>query len=267
MTSPEIYSKGLRMKLNDQQKDEIIQFIEDNYSGYFITIQLPPALKSLSLDITEKYLTYVLRKFEKHSQAGNEDWIKHPYRFIGFYENLFGQGTYHIHILGSFINPKTNERLPTEKIRNAMEKANKHLMKRYKLLNGLDDDIQLVKNMYKASDYCIKELIFQGFVDSDRILISDLLFKPRTKKYKDPKKRQTKARLKQKAIKHSYERIAYKNKLSSKYPTQMLKHSKHRAFIKIRKHKPSEKELEQKALISSQNTMRIKEYANQSTNC
>ena len=267
MTSPEIYSKGLKMKLNKQQKDEIIQFIADNYSGYFITIQLPPAFKSLSLDITEKYLAYVLRKFEKHSQYGNEEWIKHHCRFMGFYENLFGQGTYHVHILGSFIDSKTKERIPLEKMYNAMEKANKHFTDRYGSKYGLDYDIQLVRNMYKVSDYCIKELIFKGFVDSDRILISDLLFQPRTTKYKDPKKRQTKARLKQKAIKHSYERIAYKNKLSSKYPTQMLKHSKHRAFIKIRKHTPSEQELEQKALISSQNKIRIKEYANKSINC
>ena len=246
------------MKLTDQQTDDIIHFIEDNYSGYFITIQLPPALKSLNKDIIEEYIKYVLTKFEKHLQGGSEDWIKHPYHFIGFYENLFEQGTYHIHILGSFINPKTNERLPIEKIQIAMEKASKHLKAHYKQKYGLDYDIQLVRDVYAASKYCIKELIFKGFVDSDRILISDLLFKPRTIKYKAPKKRQTKARLKQKTIKHSYERIAYKNQLSSEYPVQMLKHSKYRSFIKIKKHKPSAQELEQKALISNYNKIRIK---------
>lgn len=246
------------MKLSDQQTNDIIQFIEDNYSGYFITLQLPPALKTPSKDITEEFFTYVLTKFEKHLQGGSEAWIKHPYSFMGFYENLFEQGTYHLHILGNFINPKTNKRVPIEEMNKAMEKANRHFMRRYKQIYGLDCDIQLAISKKAVSIYCTKELIFKGFVDSDRILISDLLFKPQTTKYKAPKKRQTKARLAQKTIKHSYERIAYKNKLSSKYPVQMLKHSKYRTFNTIKKYKPSAQELEQKALISNYNKIKIK---------
>lgn len=246
------------MRLTDQEKNQIIQFIIDNCSGYFITIQLPPALKSRDKKITEEYFTYVLTKFEKHLQSGSNRWIKEPYRFMGFYENRFEQGAYHLHILGNFINPKTNERITLEKMNNAMEKASNHLMNRYNQKYGLDYDIQLIGNIYKTSEYCIKELIFKGFVDSDRILISDLLFKPQSPKYKDPKKRQTKARLKQKTINHSYDRIAFKSKLSTKYPVQMIKHSKYRTFIKISKQKPSAQELEQKAFISNYNQTKIK---------
>ena len=263
MTSPEIYSKGLRMKLNDQQKNEIIQFIADNYSGYFISIQLPLALRSQDKDLTEEYFKYILIKFEKHLQGGSENWIKHPYSFIGFYENLFEQGTYHLHILGNFINPLTNERIPLEKMYQAMKKANKHFVKHYKQMHDLEYDIQLARSMYNVSDYCIKELIFKGFVDSDRILISDLLFTRHTT-YNNPQKIQV--RPKHKIIKHSYERIAIKHTLSIKYPVQMVKNSKFRTFIKTQKHKPSEQELEQKALISSQNKIRIEEYSTKSIN-
>ena len=64
MTSPEIYSKGLKMKLNKQQKNEIIQFIADNYSGYFISLQLPLILKTVNKDKAEEYFKDFLYKFE-----------------------------------------------------------------------------------------------------------------------------------------------------------------------------------------------------------
>jgi hypothetical protein len=244
------------MKLSKQEQNKIINFITDNYSGYFITLQLPPALKTRSKDITEQYFKYILSKFEKHLQGGSEAWIKHPYSFMGFYENLFEQGTYHLHILGSFINPKTNKRVPIEEMNKAIEKANRHFMRRYKQIYGLDYDIQLARNMKKTSKYCIKELIFKGFVDSDRILISDLLFIHNTK-YKNPKKRQTKARLKHKTTNQDYARLNIKYKISIKYSVQMVKDSKYNAWTKTRKRKPSEQELQQKAMNSIYNKNRI----------
>ena len=248
------------MKYKYENLKEIWQFVNNNFSGYFISLQLPLVLKTVNKDKAEEYFKNFLSKFEKHLQGGSENWIKHPCIFIGFYENKFEQGTYHLHILGSFINPKTNDRIKFEKMYRAAEKANNIFMKRYK--QKIDYDIQTVKNMPRTSRYCTKELIFKGFVDSDRITTSEILFDY----HKKTKKRNTKARQKQKTINNSYERNSFKGTLSTKYSVQMIKHSKYRTFSKIKKHKPPAQELEQKALISNYNKIRIKEYANKATN-
>lgn len=222
--------------MKDLKKDliEIRKFIENNYSGYFISIQLPLALKNQNLYITDKHFKYILAKFEKYLQGGSEDWIRHLYNFMGFYENKFEQGTFHLHILGSFINPLTNERIPLEEMYNAMEKANDKLKKRFDLRQGLEYDIELVNDMPKTSKYCTKELIYKGFVDSDRITTAEIMFNPHKKSHK----RQTPARLKQKRLNNDYSKattrfMIYK-KLSTKYPATLIKNQHATPDLKTR---------------------------------
>lgn len=250
---------------------EIRKFIEQNHSGYFISIQLPLALKSNRLDITDQHFKYILSKFEKHLQGGSTSWIKHLYNFIGFYENRFEQGTYHLHILGSFINPLTNARIPIEEMHRAMEKANNQLVNRYDLKHGLEYDIQIVNNMPKTSKYCTKELIYKGFVDSDRITTAAIMFDP----HKKPHKRLSKARQRQKQINNMYSakartRSAICETLSTKYPVMLIERSQYRAWSQYKTHAPTEYDLQQKAENSRRNKIRIQKYntlANICTDC
>lgn len=194
-------------------KEEILKFIEENYTGYFISIQLPFALKTYDLSQTEQYFKYILSKFEKHLQGGSNAWIKHPHRFIGFYENGFGQKTWHIHILGSFINPCCDARIGLDEMYAALGKANDKLMKRYNLRQGMEYDIQIANNISKISKYCTKELLYRGFIDSDRITTSEILFDY----HKKPPKRKTPARKRQIRINRSCDKQNIKQILSSKY--------------------------------------------------
>ena len=197
----------------DKEQKDILKFIEDNYTGYFISIQLPFALRNYDLSQTEHFFKYILSKFEKHLQGGSKAWIKHPYRFIGFYENKFDQGTWHIHILGSFTNPCTGAHIGLDEMDVALGKANKKLMKRYKLRQGIEYDIQIANSMPKVSKYCTKELMFKGFVDSDRITTSEILFDYHKKPHKRKKKR---------LINRTYTRTEIKQKLSQKYIVKNL---------------------------------------------
>lgn len=246
--------------MRDLKKDlvEIRKFVENNYSGYFISLQLPIPLKSENLDESDRYLKYFLGKFQKHVQYGNENWIKHILDFMGFYENRFGQGTFHLHILGSFINPLTNERIPLEEMCKAMEKANEKLKKRYNVRQGIEYDIQPANNMPKTSNYCTKELIYKGFVDSDRITTAKIMFDPRKK----PHKRLTQARLKQKHINNTYPKATTRStiyeRLSSKYQVTVIERSKYHAWSQYKKQEPTEIELQQKAIISRYNRIKIK---------
>lgn len=246
--------------MTDLKKDlvEIRRFIENNHSGYFISLQLPIALKSKKLDLVDRYFKYVLSKFQKHLQGGSENWINHLYSFMGFYENRFGQATYHLHILGNFINPLTNERIPLEEMCKAMEKANNKLIKKYKLRQGLEYDIQLVNDMPKTSKYCTKELIYKGFVDSDRITTAEIMFDHHRKTHK----RLTKARLKQKHINKTYPKATTRSKihgkLSTKFAVTLIEKSKYPAWSQYKKHEPTEYELQQKAIISRYNRTKIK---------
>lgn len=237
---------------------QIYTFIKENYNGYFISIQLPIALRNRKRHIVEKYLKYVLSKFEKHLQGGSKAWIKHPYRFIGFYENHFEQTTWHIHLLGSFINPLTNERIPLEKMYDAMEKANNKFIRRYKTRYGLEYDIQLVNSIPRTFIYCTKELLFKGFLESDRIISSEILFEYHKKTHKRP----TKARLKQKHINNTCPKATTRStiheRLSYKYQVTSIEKSKYHAWSQYKKQKPTEIELQQKAIISRYNRIKIK---------
>ena len=172
------------MKTEEELKQELIDFqkliynkIPQGCSIYFITICLPYKFRVPDIVTFTQIIKRLLSIFERHLLKHNRRWAKHIYDFDAFLENENGEGQWHLHLLGTFIDDAGNQ-LSKDYINKAMYKTSNTMKLFYHADRDLDYDIKLVpyRDVEHIVGYCTKEMIACGFLNTNRSICPQVLF-------------------------------------------------------------------------------------------
>ena len=158
------YNISRCLSLQNNKKNDIIDWLLSFNHTHFLTIQFPNNMKTEDSNISQDYLRRLMAKFE-YCLIGRY-WNKKHLPFIAFSEKG-KSSSWHYHLL---IN---SDKYTTNQLQTALDEAVNKLNLPTELIN-----LQEIINPEKLYTYCLKEMKFyqNNRIDTNRIISSTILF-------------------------------------------------------------------------------------------